>query len=205
MLRGQRRILLTMATGTGKTHTAFQLMWKLLKSGWLARRQSGRQGRMLFLADRVVLRDQAYNAFGAFAGSASDPRALLDGRKRLSLNRDVYFAIYQTLWNEEKDSMQKFCNLGGNCMDSTVQVRDRGVLTLPADLREKYGIRSGDTFRLVDLDGIFVLTPMVPMVPELAREIERARIEAGLSTDDLLRSLREQRERYRREQYDDAS
>jgi len=90
-------------------------------------------------------------------------------------------------------------------MDSTVQVRDRGVLTLPAELREKYGIRSGDTFRLVDLDGIFVLTPMVPMVPELAREIERARMEAGLSTDDLLRTLREQREQYRRERHDDAS
>jgi AbrB family looped-hinge helix DNA binding protein len=84
-------------------------------------------------------------------------------------------------------------------MDATVQVRDRGVLTLPAELREKYGIQPGDTFRLVDLDGVFVLTPMAPMVPELAREIERARIEAGLSTDDLLRTLREQRERYRRE------
>jgi AbrB family looped-hinge helix DNA binding protein len=90
-------------------------------------------------------------------------------------------------------------------MDATVQVRDRGVLTLPAELREKYGIQSGDTFRLVDLDGMFVLTPMVPMVPELAREIERARIEAGLSTSDLLRSLREQRERYRREQHDDTT
>jgi AbrB family looped-hinge helix DNA binding protein len=90
-------------------------------------------------------------------------------------------------------------------MDATVQVRDRGVLTLPAELREKYGIQSGDTFRLVDLDGMFVLTPLVPMVPELAREIERARIEAGLSTDDLLRSLREQRERYRREQHDDTT
>ena len=90
-------------------------------------------------------------------------------------------------------------------MDATVHVRDRGVLTLPAELREKYGIQSGDTFRLVDLDGMFVLTPMVPMVPELAREIERARIEAGLSTDDLLRSLREQRERYRREKYGDTT
>ena len=90
-------------------------------------------------------------------------------------------------------------------MDATVQVRDRGVLTLPAELREKYGIQSGDTFRLVDLDGMFVLTPMVPMVPDLAREIERARIEAGLSTADLLRSLREQRERYRREQHDDTT
>ena len=81
-------------------------------------------------------------------------------------------------------------------MESTVQVRQRGVLTLPAELREKYGIEPGDTFRLVDLDGIFVLTPMVTMVPELAREIERARLEAGLSIEELLANLREQRERY---------
>jgi len=80
-------------------------------------------------------------------------------------------------------------------MDATVQVRDRGVFTLPAEIRERYGIQPGDTFRLVDLDGIFVLTPMAP---ELAREIEKARLEAGLSTDDLLRGLREQRERFRR-------
>lgn len=90
-------------------------------------------------------------------------------------------------------------------MSATIQVRDRGVLTLPSDIREKYGIQPGDTFRLVDLDGIFVLTPMVPMVPELAREIERTRIEAGLSTEDLLRTLREQRERYHREHYDSAA
>lgn len=90
-------------------------------------------------------------------------------------------------------------------MSTTIQVRDRGVLTLPSDVREKYGIQPGDTFRLVDLDGIFVLTPMVPMVPELAREIERLRLEAGLSTEDLLLTLREQRERYQREQYDNAA
>ena len=86
-------------------------------------------------------------------------------------------------------------------MDATVQIRKRGVLTLPAGLREKYGIREGDTFRLIDLDGILVLTPMVPMVPELAQEIERARLEAGLSVEDLMRNLREQRERYYQEQY----
>jgi AbrB family looped-hinge helix DNA binding protein len=86
-------------------------------------------------------------------------------------------------------------------MEATVQVRQRGTLTLPADLREKCGIEPGDTFRLVDLDGIFVLTPMVTMVPELAREIERARLEAGLSTEELLANLRGQRERYCRENY----
>ena len=87
-------------------------------------------------------------------------------------------------------------------MDTTIQVRQRGLITLPSELREKYGIREGDTFRLVDLDGIFVLTPMVPMVPELAREIERARLEAGVSVEELLAGLREQRERYYHEKYD---
>lgn len=86
-------------------------------------------------------------------------------------------------------------------MEATIQVRKRGVLTLPNELREKYGIREGETFRVVDLDGVFILTPMAPMVPELAREIERARIEAGLTTEELLASLREQRERYYDEQY----
>ena len=85
----------------------------------------------------------------------------------------------------------------------TVQVRQRGTLTLPSELRERYNIKTGDTFRLLDLDGIFVLTPMVPMVPELAREIERARIEAGLSVEEMLQGLREQRERYVAEKYDD--
>ena len=81
-------------------------------------------------------------------------------------------------------------------MEATIQVRQRGNLTLPAELRERYKIEPGDTFRILDLDGIFVLTPMVPMVPELAREIEQARIEAGLDTADLLRALREERARY---------
>lgn len=84
-------------------------------------------------------------------------------------------------------------------MSITVQVRGRGVLTLPASLREKYGIEEGDTFQVLDLNGILVLTPMVPLVPELAQEIEKARLEAGLSTEELLSALREQRERYHQE------
>ena len=59
-------------------------------------------------------------------------------------------------------------------METTVQVRREGTVILPEEMRTKYGIKEGDTFRLVDLDGIFVLTPLVPMVPELAREIARA-------------------------------
>jgi hypothetical protein len=47
-----------------------------------------------------------------------------------------------------------------------------------------------EEFKLVDWDGVFVLTPMVPIVPELAREIEQARLDAGLSLEDLLQGLR---------------
>jgi len=86
-------------------------------------------------------------------------------------------------------------------MDTTIQVRQRGTLTLPAELRQKYGIESGDVFRLIDLDGVLVLTPMTPMVPELAREIEKLRVESGLSIEELLTTLREERARYSEEKY----
>ena len=81
-------------------------------------------------------------------------------------------------------------------MESAIQVRKRGVMTIPSELREKYSIKEGDTFQLVDMDGIFVLTPMVPMVPELAREIERFRKESEVSTEELMQGLRKERERY---------
>ncbi|MCA9980544.1 MAG: AbrB/MazE/SpoVT family DNA-binding domain-containing protein [Anaerolineales bacterium] len=81
-------------------------------------------------------------------------------------------------------------------MDTTIQVRQRGTITLPADLRQKYQIKQGDSFQLVDLDGLFLLTPLKPMVPELSQEIERLRLEAGLEIDDLLALLREEREKY---------
>ena len=89
-------------------------------------------------------------------------------------------------------------------MEATVQVRKRGVLTLPNTMREKYNIREGETFRIVDVDGVFILTPMEPLVAQLAREIERARIEAGLTTEELLAGLRDQRERYYAEHYGGA-
>ena len=88
-------------------------------------------------------------------------------------------------------------------MDTPVQVRQRGTLTLPAALRAKHGIKQGDTYYLTDLDGVLVLTPMVPLVPELAREIERLRTEASLSTGELLDGLREQRQRILRERQAD--
>ena len=87
---------------------------------------------------------------------------------------------------------------------TAVQVRDRGVVTLPKPIRERYGLGVGDVLDVVDLDGGFVLSPRASVVPELAAEIERLRLEAGYTTEELLESLRGQRERYVRERYGDA-
>jgi AbrB family looped-hinge helix DNA binding protein len=84
----------------------------------------------------------------------------------------------------------------------TVQVGKRGVVTLPKEVREKYGIEEGDALHLVDLGGgMFVVTPMMPAVPSLVEEIEAIREEEGVALEDLLAGLREQRERLTREVY----
>ena len=88
-------------------------------------------------------------------------------------------------------------------MSIAIQIRQRGALTFPTQIRKKYNIQPGDTYYLVDLDGIFILTPMKPMVPELAAEIERQLKEAGASTEELLLALREERARYVAETYGD--
>ena len=67
---GKQRILLTLATGTGKTAIAFQIAWALFQSRWNLSREPTRRPRILFLADRNILADQAYNAFSAFPEDA---------------------------------------------------------------------------------------------------------------------------------------
>ena len=64
------RILLTLATGTGKTFIAFQIAWKLFHSRWNLTREASRRPRILFLADRNILANQAYNEFSAFPEDA---------------------------------------------------------------------------------------------------------------------------------------
>jgi len=107
VMRGQRRVLLTMATGTGKTFVAFQVVWKLAKSRWLHGLHTERPARILFIADRVVLRDQAYNTFSPFADGASDLRRLAGGHPP-NRNRDVYFGMYQTLWSPNENGQRLF-------------------------------------------------------------------------------------------------
>lgn len=98
----QERILLTLATGTGKTFIAFQLAWKLFYSRWnLSRELNGdkpRRPRILFLADRNGLADQAYNAFSAFDEDALVRIAPdeISKKGRVPKNGNIFFTIFQT-------------------------------------------------------------------------------------------------------------
>jgi type I restriction enzyme R subunit len=95
---GQSRILLTLATGTGKTFIAFQIAWKLFHARWNLSREPTRRPRILFLADRNVLANQACNAFSAFAEDALVRIAPADIRKkgRVPENGSLFFTIFQT-------------------------------------------------------------------------------------------------------------
>ena len=92
------RILLTLATGTGKTFIAFQIAWKLFHSRWNLSREPSRRPRILFLADRNILANQAYNAFSAFPEDALVRIEPEDIRKKgkVPKNGSLFFTIFQT-------------------------------------------------------------------------------------------------------------
>ena len=97
------RILLTLATGTGKTFIAFQLAWKLFHSrwnlkDWKSHEQPKRRPRILFLADRNILANQAYNAFSAFPEDALVRISPAEIRKKgmVPKNGSIFFTIFQT-------------------------------------------------------------------------------------------------------------
>ena len=113
---GQPRILLTLATGTGKTVIAFHIAWKLFYSRWnLADRRFDKLGdqqeptrrpRILFLADRNILADQAYNSFSAFPEDALVRIAPDEIRRRgkVPKNGNIFFTIFQTFMSGHGDS-----------------------------------------------------------------------------------------------------
>ena len=94
----QSRILLTLATGTGKTFIAFQIAWKLFHARWNLGREPTRRPRILFLADRNILANQAYNEFSAFPEDAMVRIAPADIRKKgkVPKNGSLFFTIFQT-------------------------------------------------------------------------------------------------------------
>lgn len=103
LAEGQARILLTLATGTGKTFIAFQIAWKLFHSrwnltDWKTEGEPVRRPRILFLADRNILADQAYNAFSAFPEDALVRIAPDEIKKKgkVPKNGSLFFTIFQT-------------------------------------------------------------------------------------------------------------
>ncbi|MHC1705757.1 MAG: EcoAI/FtnUII family type I restriction enzme subunit R [Tenuifilaceae bacterium] len=94
----KQRILLTLATGTGKTFIAFQIAWKLFQTRWNLKRDGSRRPRILFLADRNILADQAYNAFSAFPEDALVRIKPNEIKKKgiVPTNGSIFFTIFQT-------------------------------------------------------------------------------------------------------------
>lgn len=94
----KQRILLTLATGTGKTFIAFQIAWKLFQTKWNLKRDGSRRPRILFLADRNILADQAYNSFSAFPEDALvriSPKEIAK-KGKVPTNGNIFFTIFQT-------------------------------------------------------------------------------------------------------------
>jgi len=94
----EKRILLNLATGTGKTFISFQIAWKLFKSRWNMQKDGKRQPRILFLADLNILANQAFLDFGAFGEDAVTRINPYEIRKRgeVPTNASVFFTIFQT-------------------------------------------------------------------------------------------------------------
>lgn len=67
----------------------------------------------------------------------------------------------------------------------TIQIRQRGTLTIPREIRDKYGLAEGDPLTIVDLDGAILLTPKLLVVPRIAEELTKLRRSRRLSLRDL--------------------
>jgi len=106
------RILLTLATGTGKTAIAFQIAWKLFHAKWNLRRDGSRAPRILFLADRNILADQAFNAFDTIDENIKVRIRPSEIKKKggVPKNGSIFFTIFQSFMTEvrQKENPNEF-------------------------------------------------------------------------------------------------
>ncbi len=110
MAKGDKRILLTLATGTGKTSIAFQIAWKLFQANWNLTGKPTHRPHILFLADRNILADQAFNAFSAFPNDAIariDPGTIRKNGGKPTKNASLFFTIFQTFMTGEDGPIYK--------------------------------------------------------------------------------------------------
>lgn len=115
---GRNRVLLTLATGTGKTAIAFQITWKLFHARWSRSAQAsgkpGRRPRILFLVDRNILANQAFNDFSAFPQDALlriDPETIRK-KGRVPKNGSIFFTIFQTFMTGRDENGDPAPNFG---------------------------------------------------------------------------------------------
>ena len=102
----KKRILLTLATGTGKTTIAFQIAWKLFQSRWTLQKDGKRRPRILFLADRNILANQAFNEFSSFPEDAlvRIKPSEIKKKGKVPTNGSIFFTIFQTFMSGPNDS-----------------------------------------------------------------------------------------------------
>ena len=107
--KGEKRILLTLATGTGKTRIAFQIAWKLFHTKWNLN-NTERLPRILFLADRNVLADQAFNEFSAFPEDAlvRIKPSEISKKGKVPTNGSIFFTIFQTFMTSSNSEATEF-------------------------------------------------------------------------------------------------
>ncbi len=81
----------------------------------------------------------------------------------------------------------------------TVRIRERGQVTIPSSFRKDLGLGENDTLNMVKIDEMLILTPRKPFGDAVARKVESAMKRKGLTLDDLLINLKDQRKKYRQE------
>ena len=87
-------------------------------------------------------------------------------------------------------------------VSTSLQLRSKGALTLPAELRRKYDLNEGDIITLIDLgEGSLLLTPIIPQIDRLGDRIAKTLNKEGVSLDEILTVLNEEREQYYHERY----
>jgi type I restriction enzyme R subunit len=116
ILRGDKRLLLTMATGTGKTFVAMQIAWKLWQSHWRA----GRNPRILYLADRNILVDQPIEREFKPAFGSGDNTPIWKLKGEAKAGREIYFALYQALADTGEDPNGMFREFAPDFFDLVI-------------------------------------------------------------------------------------
>lgn len=111
--QNKNRILLTLATGTGKTTIAFHIVWKLYQTRWNLKRDASRRPRVLFLADRNILANQAFSEFTRYAAFPDDALVRIKPNEirkqgKVPTNGSIFFTIFQTFMSSSSPDAEAY-------------------------------------------------------------------------------------------------